>query len=120
MMIDPIEHQRLATVQADLVQLDMLLKEAIAKLSAGFIGAQSALSHHCLHEGQSGPGQLALVQEACAHLDSALTALQFEDIASQLIASARDHLRDSGPIPGRGCNRSVPQHHMDSGEIELF
>ncbi len=107
------EQDRLATVRADLVQLDILLKEAVAKLSAGFIGAHEAISRDRSLAG-------GVLQEACAHLDSALTALQFEDIASQLIANARHHLSEGGDMPGRGSNGSVPQHHMDSGEIELF
>lgn len=108
------EPERLATARADLVQLDILLKEAIAKLSAGFIGAHAALSQ------QRDLGEQALVQEACNHLDSALTALQFEDIASQLIADAARQLCAGDDVPVMGCNGSVPQHHMESGEIELF
>ncbi len=115
-----IDSERLSTVRADLVQLDMLLKEAIAKLSAGFVGAHEALCRQQALAGDGDPQAGALVQEACAHLDSALTALQFEDIASQLIASARHHLSDGGDMPGKGSNRSVTQHHMESGDIEFF
>ncbi len=114
MTMHPTEPERLATVRADLVQLDILLKEAIAKLSAGFLGAHEALSR------RQSLADEADVRDACAHLDSALTALQFEDIASQLIASARHQLSEDGDMPGRGSNGSVPQHHMESGEIELF
>lgn len=116
----PTESQRLVTVRADLVQLDMLLKEAIAKLSAGFVGAHEALCRQQALAAHGDPEAMALSREACAHLDSALTALQFEDIASQLIASARHHLSDGGDMPGKGSNRSVPQHHMESGDIEFF
>ncbi len=114
------ESERLSTVRADLVQLDILLKEAIAKLSAGFVGAHEALSRQQAMAAHGDPAAMALSREACAHLDSALTALQFEDIASQLIASARHHLSDGGDMPGKGSNRSVPQHHMESGDIEFF
>lgn len=115
-----IDSERLSTVRADLVQLDMLLKEAIAKLSAGFVGAHEALCRQQTLAAHGDPQATALAREACAHLDSALTALQFEDIASQLIASARHHLSDGGDMPGKGSNLSVTQHHMESGDIEFF
>ncbi len=122
----------------DLAQLDLLLKEAIAKLSNSFVGAHEALARQQALVDHANPECAALAQVACAHLDSALTALQFEDIASQLIASARRHLGshrggspDGHPDPGRddsggglradgSVNRSVPQQHMESGSIELF
>ncbi len=106
------------SVRADLVQLETLLKLAIEKLSAGFFGAHEALRRQQDVEGH--PDCAALAQEACVHLDSALTALQFEDIACQLIASARRQLRDLQDEPACGRNVSVPQHHMESGEVELF
>lgn len=107
-------------VRADLVQLEILLKEAIAKLSSGFIGAHEALARQQSLDGDRNPECAALAAEACAHLGSALTALQFEDIAAQLIASAHARLSDGGERPANGRNISVPQHHMDSGDIELF
>lgn len=107
-------------LRADLVQLEILLKEAIAKLSAGFIGAHEALTRQQSLDIHGHPDCVALANEACTHLDSALTALQFEDIASQLIASAHRHLDDGCERPANGCNLSVPQHHMESGDIELF
>ncbi len=104
-------------VEADLVQLDILLKEAVAKLSAGFIGAHQALDRQ---RALGAPGECeTLAAEACAHLDEALTALQFEDIASQLIGSARKGLC-GGEHRAVAGNLSVPQHHMESGDIEMF
>ena len=110
----------IVAVHADLVQLEILLKEAIAKLSSGFIGAHQALTRQQSLDDHVNPECVALAQQACAHLDSALTALQFEDIASQLIASAHSRLLDGCDRPANGRNISVPQHHMDSGDIELF
>ena len=110
----------IAAVRADLVQLEILLKEAIAKLSNGFIGAHDALTRQQSLDDHINPECAALAQEACGHLDSALTALQFEDIASQLIVSAHARLSDGCDRPASGRNISVPQHHMDSGDIELF
>ncbi len=106
------------TARADLVQLEILLKLAIEKLSAGFFGAHEALRRQQAIGGP--PDCAALAHEACTHLDSALTALQFEDIACQLIASARRQLPPGEGEPSAGRNASVTQHHMESGEVELF
>ncbi len=106
------------TARADLVQLEILLKLAIEKLSAGFFGAHEALLRQQAIGGP--PDCAALAQEACVHLDNALTALQFEDIACQLIASARRQLPDAESECATGRNASVTQHHMESGEVELF
>ena len=108
-------------LQDDLLQLELLLKEAITKLSVSFVGAHQALARQQALPDHDNPECVALAQAASAHLDAALTALQFEDIASQLIASARRHVGSDGH--GRGAcavNRSVPQQHMESGSIELF
>ncbi len=114
-------------LQDDLLQLDLLLKEAIAKLSGSFIGAHQALSRQQALPDQDNPECGALAKLASDHLESALTALQFEDIASQLIASAMRHIGEAGGAGrdggGRGAcavNRSVPQQHMESGSVELF
>ncbi len=113
-----IDDVQLGEVRADLVQLEILLKLAIEKLSSGFFGAHRALTRQQAIDGH--PECAALASEACAHLDSALTALQFEDIANQLIASARRQLQQAQDEPASGRNASVTQHHMESGEIELF
>ena len=106
------------TARADLVQLEILLKLAIEKLSAGFFGAHDALRRQ---QAVDGPADCAaLAREACVHLDNALTALQFEDIACQLIASARRQLPLADGEFAAGRNASVTQHHMESGEVELF
>lgn len=112
----PVSHPAL---HDDLAQLDQLLKEAIAKLSASFAGAHEALALQQALGSHASPQCAALARQASDHLDSALTALQFEDIASQLIASARRQLGDEGRA-GSAVNRSVPQQHMESGSIELF
>ncbi len=106
------------TARADLVQLEILLKLAIEKLSAGFFGAHDALRRQ---QAIGGPPDCAeLAREACVHLDNALTALQFEDIACQLIASARRQLPQAGDALPTVRNASVTQHHMESGGVELF
>ncbi len=104
----------------DLVQLELLLKEAIAKLSHSFVGAHEALARQQALPDHDNPECIALARLASTHLDSALTALQFEDIASQLITSARRHIGSDEGRPACMVNRSVPQQHMESGSIELF
>ncbi len=94
------DEQALPALHDDLLQLDLLLKEAIAKLSGSFIGAHQALTRQQALPDHANPECVALAKVASAHLDSALTALQFEDIASQLIASARNQLLGVG----RGCS----------------
>jgi hypothetical protein len=106
------------TARSDLVQLEILLRLAVEKLSAGFFGAHEALRRQQAMGGS--PDCAALATEACAHLDNALTALQFEDIACQLIASARRQLPQGEGDFYAGRNLSVTQHHMESGEVELF
>ena len=106
------------TARADLVQLEILLKLAIEKLSAGFFGAHDALRRQ--QAIGASPDCAELAREACVHLDNALTALQFEDIACQLIASARRQLPQAGDDLSAVRNASVTQHHMESGGVELF
>lgn len=103
---------------AALTQLDTLLKLAIEKLVHEFVGAHQAL---ILQQSLSRePACAALARQACAHLDGALTALQFEDIASQLIASAQQHWLASRHAPAACMAPGITQQHMESGEIELF
>ncbi len=118
MTAHPIDDAQLERARADLAQLETLLKLAIEKLAADFISAHGALMLMQALEGH--PECAALAREACTHLDGALTALQFEDIATQLIASARRNLNLEQDGPGAGSNASVTQHHMESGAIELF
>ncbi len=113
-----VDDAQLGLARADLVQLETLLKLAIEKLQLGFFGAHRALTRQQAIDGH--PDCAALAREACAHLDSALTALQFEDIACQLITSARRQLQQTEDEPVAGRNASVTQHHMESGEVELF
>ena len=114
------ENRDPVALQDDLLQLDLLLKEAITKLSLSFIGAHEALARLQALPDHDNPECRALAKIASVHLDAALTALQFEDIASQLIASARRHVGGDSARKACGVNRSVPQQHMDSGSIELF
>lgn len=88
----------LEEVQADLAQTRLLLGEAIARLSDGFgalhaaVSVQRAAAEQLqLQAANGGEGQAQLHAAAAAidtHVQAMVTALQFEDMTSQLIAQA--------------------------------
>ena len=87
----------LEEVQADLAQTRLLLGEAIARLSDGFsamhaaVSIQRAAAEQLQQAAGAGDGQ-AQLREAAAAIDTQVqamvTALQFEDMTSQLITHA--------------------------------
>lgn len=114
----------LAAAGADLDRLQALLADACGVLLASFEAAQAQL-------GAAMPA--AAIAGARYELGSAVVALQFEDIASQLIAHAQRRLRGcaerlastqaaDGDTAGGPPHRSSPvgQHAMDAGAVELF
>ena len=123
----------LMTASNDLDRLQTLLADACDTLQAGFFGA----SQH-LHELRA----TALpdsrpVERAVAHLGAAVTALQFQDMASQLIHHTMGRLRNcadrlardafDGDEDGDAVVEQTPlrpnpvtQSEMDTGFIELF
>jgi len=90
----------LEEVQADLAQTRLLLGEAIARLSDGFgalhaaVSVQRAAAEQLQQQAagaDTGEGQEQLRAAAAAidtHVQAMVTALQFEDMTSQLIAQA--------------------------------
>ena len=83
-------------VQADLAQTRLLLAEAIERLSAGFSALHSAVAAQgeaaqALRDG-AGDAECARLHAAGANIErqvqAMVTALQFEDMTSQLIAHA--------------------------------
>ena len=91
----------LEEVQADLAQTRLLLGEAIARLSSGFGALHAAVSvqrvaaeqlqRQAEGAGGGGDGEEQLRAAAAAidtHVQAMVTALQFEDMTSQLIAQA--------------------------------
>lgn len=88
-------HQHLTEAEKDLVQTTVLLREAIAKLGASFLGIHEAVTRQQeaideLLARHPAPAELAdrfnAVQgEIGAHVNSAVTSLQFQDMTSQLI-----------------------------------
>jgi len=126
----------LAAAGADLDRLQALLADACGALLASFEAAQAQLG------AASGPAAppaaiagtpAAAIAGARHELASAVVALQFEDIASQLIAHAQRRLRGcaerlastqaaEGDTAGGPPHRSSPvgQRAMDAGAVELF
>lgn len=122
----------LLTAGNDLDRLQTLLSDTCDALTSSFFGASAQLDG--LRSELESESARALSQ----HLGSAITALQFQDIASQLIAHTRKRLRncadrlaaeafdddgDDGaalvePAPLRP--NPVTQDEMDAGSVELF
>jgi hypothetical protein len=119
----------LLMVALDLERLQTLLGDACDTLLAGFGGASAALRAHARPE--------AAVDNAIEHLGTAIVALQFQDMASQLITHTQRRLRhctdrlaqetfrddDDGdavvePMPLNP--NPVTQDEMDAGSITLF
>ncbi len=112
----------------DLERLRTLLSGACDTLLAGFSGANRALHAPAANE--------PAVGAAIEHLGAAVVALQFQDMAAQLIAHAQRRLRhctdrlaleafgdDDGaavvePLPSNP--NPVTQDEMDAGSITLF
>jgi len=121
----------------DLERLQRLLSDACDSLMVHFYGASGELSS--LQQAGSGPGGAAQpqLQAALQHMAGAITAMQFQDMASQLVAHTTRRLRncadrlaadafagdeDGGAIVEEAPLRPNPvtQDEMDAGSIELF
>lgn len=119
----------------DLERLQRLLSDASNTLIAHFHGANDGLG--ALAAGSDGAADGEAQQRIGRHLGGAITALQFQDMASQLISHTTRRLRacadriaceamaddEDGPaavedLPERP--NPVTQHEMDAGSIELF
>jgi hypothetical protein len=121
----------LLTVCNDLDRLQTLLASACADLSQGFHGANALLA-----EGDAQAAGSDWREQVAKTLAKAVTALQFEDMASQLITHTRRRLRhradtlavvafgdDDGDAvvePAALRPNPVTQDEMDAGSIELF
>jgi hypothetical protein len=121
----------LLTVCNDLDRLQTLLASACADLSQGFHGASALLAN-----GDAAAAGSAWRDQVAQTLAKAVTALQFEDMASQLITHTRRRLRhradtlavaafgdDDGEAvvePAALRPNPVTQDEMDAGSIELF
>jgi len=122
----------LLTVCNALDRLQTLPAGACAELSQGFHGASALLT-----QGSAEAAGSAWREQVAQALARAVTALQFEDLATQLIAHTRRRLRqradtlavaafgndDDGQAviePAALRPNPVTQDEMDAGSIELF
>ncbi|MBC7701094.1 hypothetical protein [Aquabacterium sp.] len=124
----------LMTAANDLERLQRLLDDACGALIDGFHGAASQLGAVIDQGGKELPPAL---QETLQTLYRAVTALQFQDMATQLIVHTNRRLRscadqiardamgddpdgeaivDEGPLKPN----PVTQDEMDAGSVELF
>lgn len=123
----------LLTATNDLDRLQTLLSDACDTLQAGFFGASQQL-HDLRAARLANP---VPVERAVELLGTAVTALQFQDMASQLINHTRGRLRNCADrlardaFPGDEDGEAVieagplrpnpvTQSEMDTGFIELF
>ena len=129
----------LMTVTNDLERLQRLLDDAGEALSAHFYSASSHISSLIkakANEPGGGP-ENAKLQQVMADIAGAITALQFQDMATQLIAHTSQRLRncadqlaadtfgddeDGATVVEIAPLRPNPvtQDEMDAGSIELF
>ncbi len=122
----------LLTAAHDLDRLQTLLSNACESLLRGFYGANDQM--RTLLDSPSFADDEAF-ERAMQHLDTAVTALQFQDMASQLISHTHRRLQSCAASLSQDacvCNEAsaaqlpqirpnpVAQTLMDAGSIELF
>ena len=125
----------LMTATNDLDRLQGLLTHACDELMQGFHGAAGEIQE-LVDAAQDTPSQ-ELFDSVIRHLGGAITALQFQDMASQLIAHTNQRLRNCADRIARETMgdddegeavieaaplrpNPVTQDEMDAGSIELF
>ena len=113
----------------DLERLQRLLTDASETLMGHFYGATAQLEQLALPEGR--------LRETKQHLAGAVTALQFQDMASQLVQHTQRRLRNCADRLARDVMgddedgeavieeaplrpNPVTQDEMDAGSVELF
>lgn len=125
----------LMTATNDLDRLQGLLSHACDELMHGFHGAAGEIQE-LVAAAQDTPSQ-ELFDSVMQHLGGAITALQFQDMASQLIAHTNRRLRNCADRIARETMgddedgeavvedapqrpNPVTQDEMDAGSVELF
>jgi hypothetical protein len=127
----------LLTASNDLDRLQRLLSDASESLLMHFYAASQQLGS-LLHQGAAYPNlDTSALHDAMQNMAGAVTALQFQDMASQLIHHTNRRLRNCvdqlareamGPDPeGDAVVELAPQRpnpvtqdEMDAGSVELF
>jgi len=127
----------LMTVTNDLERLQRLLDDAGEALSEHFFSASSHISALMEASSQGLPSDNAKLKQVMADIAGAITALQFQDMATQLIAHTSQRLRNCADQLARDTfgddedgeavveiaplrPNPVTQDEMDAGSIELF
>ncbi|HEX2009743.1 MAG TPA: hypothetical protein VJN44_02285 [Roseateles sp.] len=126
----------LMTVTNDLERLQRLLDDAGEALSAHFYAASSQIQGLLRQAAENGADSAAL-HGVMENIAGAITALQFQDMATQLIAHTSQRLRNCADQLARDTfgddedgtavvevaplrPNPVTQDEMDAGSIELF
>ena len=127
----------LLTASHDLDRLQILLAEACDALTRGFFGATEQVRALAEVPGGAAGGGATLYAGLMTELGGAITALQFQDMASQLIAHTHKRLRNCADRIAREAMRDdedgvsiveegplrpnpVTQDEMDAGSVTLF
>jgi hypothetical protein len=127
----------LMTATHDLDRLQTLLAHACDELMLGFHGATARIREIADRAEHADAGVPDLVADVMQLLGGAITALQFQDMASQLIAHTHKRLRncadrlaqqtmgdddDEAAVVEDAPMRPNPvtQDEMDAGSVELF
>lgn len=127
----------LMTASHDLERLQRLLHDASEALLGHFYGASGQLNHLLHAMAQHPELNTRELHDAMQHMAGAITAMQFQDMASQLIQHTNTRLRscadrlaaetmgddeDGEAVVERAPPRPNPvtQDEMDAGSIELF
>ena len=127
----------LMTASHDLDRLQALLSEACDALMLGFQGATMHIRSFVADHGGAAHPASALYDGVLQRLSGAVTALQFQDMASQLIAHTHQRLRNCADRIAREAMgddedgmavveaaplrpNPVTQDEMDAGSVELF
>lgn len=125
------DHLMMAT--NDLERLQRLLDDAYGVLQEGFHGTADQLGQAI----DGGQGDISSMQNALQTLYKAVTALQFQDMATQLIHHTSKRLRNCADQIARDAMGDDPdgeaivemeplkpnpvtQDEMDAGSVELF
>jgi hypothetical protein len=120
----------------DLDRLQRLLTDACDQLMAHFYGASGEL-RTLLHEAAHTDAPQPQLHKAMEHMAGAITAMQFQDMASQLVAHTTKRLRNCADRlaaetmgddeDGSAVVEDMPlrpnpvtQDEMDAGSVELF
>jgi hypothetical protein len=123
----------LLTACNDLERLQTLLHDACVALMTSFHGATSYLDALQVRPGADN----AALADMARHLGNAITALQFQDMSSQLVAHTSQRLRNcadrlaadtfGSDEDGSAVVQAPPlrpnpvtQDEMDAGSVELF